>query len=114
MLALLLSLQWATAFAHCLAGLSLPAAAGHTVEICSADGLRTLLVGEDGQPAAPTSHAHDSCPLCPGSAAPAPAAPAVAAQPVRYRLPPAAPRLAGLPPAGPRAPPQQPRAPPLA
>jgi hypothetical protein len=124
LLALLLSWQWGTAFAHCLAPLGLaplglaPLAAaegGHSIEICSAEGIRTLVIGEDGQPQAP-AHAptHDSCPLCPGSVAPGPEAPAVAALPVRYFAAGRTARVAGLPPAPARAPPQQPRAPPIA
>jgi hypothetical protein len=112
-LTLLLSLQWVTAFAHCLAALAPPGAPGHAIEICSAEGIRTLLVGEDGQPASPAPHHHDSCPLCPGSVSPAPEAPGLAAR-MQAWLPSPPPRLAGLPPAAPRAPPQQPRAPPLA
>jgi hypothetical protein len=112
LLALLLSLQWGTAFAHCLAPLA--AASGHSVEICGAEGIRTLVIGEDGQPQAPAAAAHDSCPLCPGSAAPGPEAPAVAARAIRYFAagPPVG--IAGLPPSPARAPPQQPRAPPIA
>ncbi|MFC7475840.1 DUF2946 family protein [Dankookia sp. GCM10030260] len=113
LLTLLLSLQWGTAFAHCLAPLA-ATAAGHAVEICSADGIRTLVIGEDGQPQAPEQHAHDSCPLCPGSAAPGPAAPAAGAAALRYFAAGLAPRAAGLPPSPARAPPQQPRAPPVA
>lgn len=111
-LALLLSLQWGAAFAHCLAPLA-ATAAGQAVEICTAEGMQTMLLGEDGQPQSPTPHAHDSCPLCPGAAAPAAEAPALPAAPVRYAalVPPP---VAGLPPAPARAPPQQPRAPPLA
>ena len=121
-LALLLSLQWGTAFAHCLLPLGLAplaaGAAGHSIEICGAEGLRTLVIGEDGQPqgkpGSPASAAHDSCPPCPGSAAPGPEAPALAAGAIRYF--PAGPvaRIAGLPPSPARAPPQQPRAPPIA
>jgi hypothetical protein len=124
-LALLLSLQWVTAFAHCLTPLSLTplgltplglasfGTAGHAVEICTADGMRSMVLGEDGQERAPASHAHDSCPLCPGSAAPVADAPSLPAASIRYvlRLPPP---VAGLPTAPARAPPQQPRAPPNA
>src|SRR3954468_12787591 len=113
MLLLLLSMQWVTAFAHCLAPLAAEAG-GHAIEICTGEGMRSLVLGEDGQPQAPAPHAHDSCPLCPGSLAPAPQAPAGAALPARWSLAALAPRRAGLPPAPPRAPPQQPRAPPLA
>jgi hypothetical protein len=113
LLALLLSLQWGTAFAHCLAPLA-AAADGHSVEICGAEGIRTLVIGEDGQPQGPAPQAHDSCPLCPGSAAPGPEAPAVAAIALRYFATGHAIRVAGLPPAPARVPPQQPRAPPIA
>ena len=112
-LALLLSLQWGVAFAHCLAPLA-AAADSHSVEICGAEGIRTLVIGEDGQPKAPAPAAHDSCPLCPGSAAPGPAAPAVAARAIRYFAADLAPHVAGLPPSPARAAPQQPRAPPIA
>jgi hypothetical protein len=112
-LALLLSLQWGTAFAHCLAPLA-AAEGGHSVEICSAEGIRTLVIGEDGQPRSPAPQLHDSCPLCPGSAAPGPEAPAVAASAVRYFAADPTARVAGLPPSPARAPPQQPRAPPTA
>jgi hypothetical protein len=117
-LALLLSLQWGVAFAHCLLPLGLAplaaAADGHSVEICGAEGIRTLVIGEDGQPRRPAPAAHDSCPLCPGSAAPGPAAPAVASRAIRYLAVDLAPQVAGLPPSPARAPPQQPRAPPIA
>ncbi|WP_165943336.1 DUF2946 family protein [Roseicella aquatilis] len=118
LLALLLSVQWAGALAHCLFpwGLAPLAAAGggHAVEICSAEGLHMVLLGEDGQPQAPAGPRHGTCPLCPGGAAPSPEAPAALAEPVRYAAAAFAPPPAGLPPAPPRAPPQQPRAPPLA
>lgn len=112
LLALLLSLQWGMAFAHCLAPLA--TSGGHAIEICSAEGIRTVVIGADGQPQAPAAPAHDSCPLCPGGAAPGPEAPAVASLPVRYFAAEHVIRVAGLPPAPARAPPQQPRAPPLA
>jgi hypothetical protein len=110
LLVLLLSVQWGMAFAHCLAPL---AAGGHAVEICTADGLRTVLLDADGQDGTPAPAQHDSCPLCPGAAAPGPAAPAVAAVAIRYAVL-VPPPVAGRPPAPARAPPQQPRAPPFA
>jgi hypothetical protein len=126
-IALLLSVQWATAFAHCLAPLGLApqglapfagSAGGHSIEICSANGVSTLVIGENGepqeQPGSPTHKSHDSCPLCPGGAAPGPEAPAVAGRTLRYFAATHATRMAGLPPAPARAPPQQPRAPPIA
>jgi hypothetical protein len=116
-LVLLLSVQWVAAFGHCLSSLGLaPLAAGaggHATEICTAEGLQTVLLGEDGQPAPPASQKHDSCPLCPGGAAPGPEAPSLPAVPILY-ITPAPPSVAGLPPAPARAPPQQPRAPPIA
>ena len=121
-LALLLLLQWGTAFAHCLLplGLAPPGAAGggHSVEICGAEGIRTLVLGEDGQPRedgkAPAHGQHESCPLCPGSDAPGSEAPAVAVTALRYFAAAPTARTAGLPPSPARAPPQQPRAPPIA
>ncbi|WP_456306728.1 hypothetical protein, partial [Paracraurococcus ruber] len=83
LLALLLVWQWGSAFAQCLAPLGLAPAGAHAVEICGVDGPRTILLGEDGQPAAPAA-VHDSCPICPGGAAPAAAPPGVPAAPVRY------------------------------
>jgi hypothetical protein len=107
--ALLLALQWATAFGHCLAGLG----AGLTTEICTAEGLRTLHLDDQGQDQPPVAGQHDSCPLHPGAAALEPPAPALPAAPVAYALDLPA-LVAGLPPAPARAPPQQPRAPPVA
>jgi hypothetical protein len=109
MLALLLAVQWGAAFAHCLVALG----AGGGVEICTADGVRTIHLDAEGQPAAPGEAAHDSCPLCPGGVAPVAAGPKLPFVPVAYArfLPPPA---AGMPPAPARAPPQQPRAPPTA
>ncbi|MFZ4411115.1 MAG: DUF2946 family protein [Paracraurococcus sp.] len=111
LLVLLLSVQWGSAFAHCLAPLG---TGGHAVEICTADGIRTVVLGADGQPQAPAGQTHDSCPLCPGSAAPGPEAPTVAALPIRWIAAAQGPHAAGLPPCPARAPPQQPRAPPFA
>lgn len=108
-LALLLILQWGGAFAHCLAALG----AGDGIEICTADGIRVLHLDAGGQPLSPDMAAHDSCPLCPGGAAPVPPAPSLPALRVAY-APLSVPLKAGMPPAPARAPPQQPRAPPLA
>jgi hypothetical protein len=110
-LSLLLAAQWGMAFAHCLAPLG--RAALYSVEICTAHGVQSLVVGEDGQPAAPASETHDGCPLCPGGVAPAMGSPVLPAAPVAYR-PEAPASPAGLPPSPARAPPQQPRAPPTA
>lgn len=110
-LSLLLSLQWVAAFAHCLAPLA-RGADPHAVEICTADGLQMVMVGEDGQPPSPLPHTHDSCPLCPGSAAPAAETPILPAVRIHYVIL-APPPVAGRPPAPARAPPQQPRAPPI-
>ena len=109
MIALLLALQWGSAFAHCLA--TLGTAAG--IEICTAEGLRVIHLDAEGQPADAADAAHDSCPLCPGSAAAAPPAPAMPGMPFAYRVA-TVPPVAGMPPAPARAPPQQPRAPPAA
>lgn len=109
-LALLLAVQWGMAFAQCLAPLGRGPV--HSLEICTGEGMRTLALDEDGRPAAPAG-VHDHCPLCPGSAAPAPEPPRLPAARVRFDRP-APPCPAGLPPAPARAPPQQPRAPPIA
>jgi hypothetical protein len=111
LLALLLCLQWGMAFGHCLAPLGQGAGLG--LEICTAEGLRTLHLEAEGEPRAPGEAAHDTCPVCPAVAGPAPPVPALPPAPVAYAafLPPP---IAGLPPAPARAPPQQPRAPPAA
>lgn len=108
-LALLLAVQWGAAFAHCIGALG----ATQAVEICTADGIRTLHLDAEGQPAAPGDAAHDSCPLCPGATAALPTGPLLPAAIFAYALA-APPPVAGLPPAPARAPPQQPRAPPTA
>jgi hypothetical protein len=66
-LAVLLLMQWGTAFAQCLR-LAAPAP-GFTVEICTGEGLHrvTLPLQEDG---APDDHA-GAGPLCPACAGPA-------------------------------------------
>ncbi len=111
LLALLLCLQWATGAAHCLRALGQGAALA--VEICSAEGLHTILLDGKGEPVQPGAAAHDACPACPAVTALRPPAPALPATAVAYAsfLPP---QPAGLPPAPARAPPQQPRAPPIA
>jgi hypothetical protein len=108
-LALLLVMQWGGAFAHCIEAL----AGTQSVEICTTDGIRTLHLDAEGQPAAPDAAAHDSCPLCPGATAALPEGPLLPAARFAYVV--AIPRLvAGMPMAPARAPPQQPRAPPIA
>lgn len=108
-LALLLVMQWGGAFAHCIGAL----AGAQSVEICTTDGIRTLHLDAEGQPAAPDAAAHDSCPLCPGATAALPDGPRLSAARFAYAV--AIPmRVAGMPMAPARAPPQQPRAPPIA
>ncbi|HYI83326.1 MAG TPA: DUF2946 family protein [Acetobacteraceae bacterium] len=110
-LALLLLTQWAAAFAHCLAPL---AAAAHGVEICTADGITTVLLGADDRPAPKPAIHHPSCPECGSPAAlEAPPPPAVSAR-VAWNPAARARPVEGLPVAPARAPPQQPRAPPIA
>ncbi len=106
-LALLLVLQWGSAFAYCLAALG----ATGGIEICTAEGIRVVHVDADGQPAGPAQAMHDSCPVCPGGVAPASPGPQLPALRIVY-APAPAPGRAGMPPAPARAPPQQPRAPP--
>jgi len=107
LLVLLLCAQWGKGFAHCLAALQ---GTGHDVTICTADGLRTLTLDADGQPARPAT-THEDCPVCPAGAALQPAVPSPPAAPIAYAA--FLPRSpAGLPIAPARAPPQQPRAPP--
>lgn len=110
LLAVLLLLQWGTAFAHCLR-LVAPAQA-LTIEICTADGIHRVSI-----PAEPEDHApHQGaavCPACQGPGAAALAAPAVVvAAPARLAqaadpppAPPSAPRPAPTPYCQPRAPP---------
>jgi len=112
LIALFLCLQWATGAAHCLRALGQEAA--QRVEICSAGGIHTILLDDEGKPVQPGTAAHgDACPACPAVAALEPPAPSLPAVAVAYApfLPP---QPAGLPPTPARAPPQQPRAPPLA
>lgn len=112
LLALLLMLQWGTAFAACL-HLAAPAD-GVTIEICTAEGIRhvTLPAEEPGQDDDRMAGA-PSCPACLGPAAatlPAPvvalAAPVILAQSADPPpAPPPAPRPAPSPSCQPRAPP---------
>lgn len=111
LLALVLLTQSGLAAAHCLA---MAAPAGHAVEICSPDGLRTVRVAEDGT-ALPDAPRMDEgfCAACPLLAAPALPAPPVAATPapgVLAEVAVPAPAAVPHPPA--RAPPYAPRAPP--
>ena len=71
LLAVLLLLQWGTAFAHCLR-LAAPAE-GLTVEICTADGVhRIVMPVERGEGNDHGGHAAiPPCPACLGPAAPA-------------------------------------------
>lgn len=110
LLTLLLFLQWGAAMGHCLRALG--AAAGTTIEICGAEGLRTVHVAPESEADRAPVSSHQTCPACPGSVVPE-ARPSIAV-PTRltYVVPEARPR-AGLPPSQPRAPPQQPRAPPV-
>jgi hypothetical protein len=113
LLALLLLAQWAAGFAHCLAPLA-AAAGAHGVEICTTDGIKTILLGEDGRPAPKPAIHHPTCPECGGPAAlESPPPPSVGA-PVVWSYAAPARRTEGMPVAPPRAPPQQPRAPPTA
>jgi len=112
LLAGLLLLQWAGAVLPQARALGLLGRAV-AVELCSPAGMRTVLVGEDGQPL-PAQHDLDCCDLCQGPAAieaeaPHPPASRIAPAPVSHPQ-----GRAGLPPFPPRAPPQQPRAPPSA
>ena len=113
-LTLLLVMQWGGAFAHCIGALGIGAlGATQAVEICTTEGIRTLHLDAEGQPAAPDAAAHDSCPLCPGATAALPDGPQLPAARFAYVV--AIPRrAAGMPPAPARAPPKQPRAPPTA
>jgi hypothetical protein len=73
LLAVLLLLQWGTAFAHCLR-LAAPDPDVLHLALCTPDGLRTVAVGPDGQqaPQEHGAHAGVSCPAClgPGEVAP--------------------------------------------
>ena len=112
--AALLFLQSGVAAAHCLRGIS--AGGGMLIEICSADGMRTIRLDAEGAPApeAPPASASGFCPAChglPEITLPEPllfAAPAWTGEPIAWHA-------AGTPrlrlPA--RAPPYATRAPPL-
>lgn len=110
LLACLLLVQWAGAalpYVRALAQL----ASAQLVELCTDDGLRQILIDEDGQPVK-VDQAPACCTLCFGPAALPVAEPVAAPSPIAYAL------VAGrfsrrrLPISPPRAPPQQPGAPP--
>ncbi|MFT8246497.1 DUF2946 family protein [Roseomonas sp. BN140053] len=110
LLACLLLLQWAAALLpHARAVAQL--ASAQAVEICTHDGRRIALLGDDGSPVQP-AQAMDCCSLCHSPLGIAPPEPPQVAQPVAYNAVAAPFRAAGLPVHPPRAPPQQPRAPP--
>jgi hypothetical protein len=113
LLAVLLLLQWGTAFAHCLR-LAAPME-GLTVEICTADGVhRIVMPVERDEEGDHGGHAAiPPCPACLGPAAPALTPPPVVLAPpllLAQAADPPAPRPA--PPAPSPAPSCQPRAPP--
>ena len=114
LLALLLLLQWGTAFAHCLRPLA-ATAGGHGTEICTAEGFKAVLLDDEGRPVRKSAAGHAVCPVCRGPAALAPPTPLSAATPVVWagEAPVRSPDE-GLPVALVRAQPQQPRAPPAA
>ena len=112
LLALLLLVGWGAATApH---GRALAALAGALpVQLCTAHGLRTVLMGGDGRPLAP-EEAADCCVLCLGPGAAPPPGQAASPRPPSFARMTATPLRPGLPPPPPRAPPQLPRAPPTA
>lgn len=113
LLACLLLIQWAAALApHARALATLGSA--HPVEICTHDGVRTVLLGDDGQPLEKTPATLECCVLCQAATPVTATAPDGPVLRVTYVLAPHPLRDAGLPPGPPRAPPQQPRAPPRA
>lgn len=110
LLAVLLLMQWGSAFAHCLR-LGAPAAALH-VEICTAEGLRIVAITPEGEDAPAPETAAAFCPACLGPAAAALPAPEVALAPPLVVVqatdpPPPAPGPTPFPPRScqPRAPP---------
>jgi hypothetical protein len=111
LLAVLLLMQWGTAFGHCLA-LAAPAGMLH-LEICTADGLQRVSLPADQQDLPATPQSGGICPACAGPGAAALPAPTVTiAPPALFVQAPEAP-----PPSTPRpAPPPRcqppPRAPP--
>ncbi|HEY8614530.1 MAG TPA: DUF2946 family protein [Roseomonas sp.] len=112
LLALLLMFQGASAMephARALAALG----SAMVVELCSAHGSRTVLVGEDGQPLG-HEEAPDCCAPCLVPMAALPPASALPPRALSFELVVASLGRPGLPPLPPRAPPQLPRAPPTA
>ena len=112
LLALLLLLQWVTAFAHCLQPLA-AATSGKLIEICGSHGLTTALVDDEGRPVEKTKASHAVCPGCCGPLDATAPEPASVHEPVAWPGEAFVPSRAGLPVAPARAPPQQPRAPPI-
>jgi hypothetical protein len=111
--ALLLLLQWSTAFAHCLWSLA-AAGAGHSVETCGAGGLIAILLDGEDRPVRKSTADHAVCPGCCGPVALTPPAPAGVPGPIVWPGETSTFPREGLPVAPARAPPQQPRAPPIA
>jgi hypothetical protein len=72
LLAVLLLMQWGTAFAHCL---NLAAPAAFTVEICTADGIHRVSLPIEGDERHEDHRAAAICPVCQGPGAVALAAP---------------------------------------
>jgi Protein of unknown function (DUF2946) len=108
-LALVLCLQWGSAYLHCL---RLATVWGGDIQICGVDGPD----GHDGQTNAPAKGQKASSSVCPACGAlhaiQAPIPPLIT-QPIGYALIEQPLHRAGLPPQPARAPPQQPRAPPI-
>ena len=113
LLALLLLLQWGTAFAHCLRPFAATKSGG-SIEICGAHGLTTALLDDEGRPVEKSEASHAVCPGCCGPVALGAPAPAAAPVPVAWPGGAPAPSREELPLAPARAPPPQPRAPPTA
>ncbi|WP_458097105.1 DUF2946 family protein [Roseomonas sp. WA12] len=110
LIALLLLLQWAgSVLPHARAMAQL--ASAQLVELCTHQGTRQILLGEDGKPLKPVQ-ANDCCTLCQGPMAASPSEPPILPQPAGYVLVVELFGAEGLPTTPPRAPPQQPRAPP--
>ena len=110
LIAILLLLQWVgSVLPHAKAMAQL--ASAQLVELCTHEGRRQILVGEDGKPLKPVQ-ADDCCTLCQGPMATPPSVPPILPQPVGYVLVVELFGTEGLPATLPRAPPQQPRAPP--
>ena len=113
LLALLLLLQWGTAFAHCLQPLA-AAASEHSVDICGAEGFTTALLDNGGEPFEKPRASHAVRPGCCGPVALVGPAHAGVPRPVAWPGEGPVRSRGGLPVAPARAPPQHPRAPPTA